>query len=369
MAWAALGSTYVEQARRSGDPSAYPQAEAAFTESRRVGPRDNRQALTGQATLAAARHDFAAAAALAAEATTIDGFDAAASGLLAETLIELGRYDEADAGLQKAADLSPDSPTLARISYLRELHGDTAGAQEALERSRAAASSPAVAAYASFRLGELALHAGDLNTAALRYAESQARDPSYLPALAGTAKVDAARGDVAAAVTAYRRVLDVLPLPQYATEFGDLLASLGRSEEASQQYALVAVQMQLIRANGGRTDLEAALFAADHGDPAVALDLARREHAVRESIYTDDALAWALHRNGSNTEALARSERALRLGTRDATLHFHRGMIEAALGRGPAATVSLRTALEINPYFSPLHAPTAQAQLARLGGS
>jgi len=366
VAWAALGSTYVEQARRSGDPSTYPRAEAAFTESLRVRPRDNAKALTGRASLAAARHDFVAAADLAAQATAINAFDAAGFGVLTDALVELGRYDEAAVALQRMADLSPDSTALARISYLRELHGDTAGAQEAMDRSRTDAYSPAVVAYASFHLGELAFNAGDLAAAQLHYGQSRARDAGYLPAEAGLAKVAAARGEVQAAVAGYRHVLDVLPLPQYATELGDLLASLGRHEEAGEQYAVVAAQRALIRANGGRVDLEAALFAADHGDPVAALELAQREHAVRESIHTDDALAWALYHNDRLPEALVRSERSLRLGTRDATLHFHRGMIEAALGRTEQARVSLRTALELNPHFSPLHAPTARAELARL---
>ena len=176
VAWADLGSVYVEQARRSGDPSSYPQAEAAFTESRRVGPQDNPLALTGQARLAGARHDFVAAAALATEATTINGFDATAHGVLAEALIELGRYDEAEAALGKIADLSPVSPTLARIAQLRELRGDIEGAKQALERSRVAASSPAAAAFASFALGELAFDAGDLAAAELRYAQALTRD-------------------------------------------------------------------------------------------------------------------------------------------------------------------------------------------------
>ncbi len=368
VAWAQLGSAYIEQAGRGGDTSSYPHAEAAFTESLRVGPQDNPEALTGQATLAAARHDFRTAAALATEATTINGFNAPAFGVLSDALVELGRYAEAEAAAQKMTDLSPDSFALARVSRLRELRGDTAGAQTALERWRAHAVSPAVAAVASFRLGELAFNAGDLSTAKASYAESRAHDRSFLPAVAGTAKANAAAGDPAAAVIAYRQVLDGLPLPQYATELGDLLTALGRVQEANQLYAMADTQRQLIRANGGRTDLEAAVFAADHGDPAVALDLAAREHAVRASIHTDDALAWALHRNGRNTEALLLAERAVRLGTRDASLHFHLGMIEAALERGPAARTSLRTALEINPHFSLLHAPTARAELIRLGG-
>ena len=369
VAWAALGSAHVERATRSGDPSAFPQADEAFTESLRIHPQGNAEALTGRAMLAAARHDFTAAAALAGEATAIDESDAPAFGVLTDALVELGRYDDAGVALRRMTDLSPDSSVLALTSRLRELHGDTAGARAAMDRSRADARSLAAAAAASLRLGELAFQAGDLAAAQQGYLDSRTRDPGYLPALAGLARVAAARGDTAAAVAGYRRVLDALPLPQYATELGDLLTSLGREQEAAEQYAMVAAQTQLIRANGGRADLEAALFAADHGAPVTALELARREHTTRGSIHTDDALAWALHRNGRNTEALVLSERSLRLGTRDASLHFHRGMIEAARGRTRQARISLQTALEINPYFSPLHAPTARAELARLGGA
>jgi hypothetical protein len=43
-------------------------------------------------------------------------------------------------------------------------------------------------------------------------------------------------------------------------------------------------------------------------------------------------------------------------------------MVEQAVGDLPAARASLTSALALNPYFSPLHAPRAQAALAELGG-
>ncbi|MDQ4081587.1 MAG: hypothetical protein M3123_01655, partial [Actinomycetota bacterium] len=57
------------------------------------------------------------------------------------------------------------------------------------------------------------------------------------------------------------------------------------------------------------------------------------------------------------------SLRALRLGTRDALLHFHRGMIEGCLGNAPARRAFLAKALAINPHFSLLHAPVAREAL------
>ena len=366
VSWAALGSAYVEQSRVSGDPSLYPRAEEALQESLLVQPDDNAEALAGLAALAAARHDFTEAVTLAERSLAVNAHRAATYGVLSDALIELGRYDEATTALQRMVDLSPDAAAFARISYLRELHGDLDGARQALERSLESSSSSGTAAYASYYLGELAFNSGDLDAAQARYDEAIAQDGAYLPPVAGLAKVAAARGDVQLAEAEYRRVLDALPLPEYAVELGELLASVGRGEEAGNQFELVRAQIQLVEANGGSADLEAALFAADHGDPADALTLAQREHDRRQSIHTDDALAWALHVNGRHAEALPLVESALRLGTRDASIHFHKGMIELALGLDERAEASLQEALDINPYFSFLHAPTAQAELARL---
>jgi tetratricopeptide (TPR) repeat protein len=110
-----------------------------------------------------------------------------------------------------------------------------------------------------------------------------------------------------------------------------------------------------------------ALFEADHGtNPAATVERARAAHARRPSIYAADALAWALFDAGQYDEAARYSDEALRLGTRDANLHYHAGMIAHARGDDAAARTHLETALSINPYFSPLRAPLARAALEKL---
>ena len=123
---------------------------------------------------------------------------------------------------------------------------------------------------------------------------------------------------------------------------------------------------RLLVANGVKTDLETALFDADHGIRLrAALALARTARADRPSIDGDDVLAWALARNGRCGEALAVSTRALRLGTRDALHLFHRGMIERCLRqRGAACGDFSREALALNPHFSILWAPVARKALS-----
>ena len=79
--------------------------------------------------------------------------------------------------------------------------------------------------------------------------------------------------------------------------------------------------------------IESAVYRADHRiGPLEAVALARRARAARPSIYGDDALAWALARAGRCAEAVPLSEHALRLGTKDALLYFHRGYAEGCAG-------------------------------------
>ena len=130
---------------------------------------------------------------------------------------------------------------------------------------------------------------------------------------------------------------------------------------ARRQYALIGAIERLLHANGVKTDLEIALFQADHGIALRhALQRARVARAERPSIDGDDVLGWTLARNGRCAEALPHSVAALRLGTQDALKFFHRGFIERCLGHDAAAKAWFRRALALNPHFSLLWTPAAK---------
>jgi tetratricopeptide (TPR) repeat protein len=150
---------------------------------------------------------------------------------------------------------------------------------------------------------------------------------------------------------------------------GDLLHTAGDDDGAATQYDLVRAEAGLFAANGVNTDLEIALFDADHGDPAASLAAARDEWARRHSIHVADALAWALHANGRDREAVAYSDQALALDTQNALLFAHAGLIRQALGQRDEARSLLSQAESINPHFSVLLAPRVYAALAELGVS
>ncbi|MBA3714974.1 MAG: tetratricopeptide repeat protein [Pyrinomonadaceae bacterium] len=187
--------------------------------------------------------------------------------------------------------------------------------------------------------------------------------PNYHLAFAGKARARLAAGDADAAIEFYQRAWERVPLPETATALGDLYTKLGRAEEAKKQYDLVEF-IERTGAVAGTYSRQLALFYADHDvklDEALAIAL--RERAARADIYTSDTLAWCLYKKGDLAGAKRTIDEALRLGTRDARLHYHAGMIEQALGNRRDAAKHLQLALKINPSFDILQADVARQTL------
>ena len=362
-AFASLGLAYVQQARITSDPSFYPKAQQTLHRSLALQPRDNEEALVGLAALAAARHDFAAALRLGAQARRLDPYDANVYGVIGDAQLELGRYDEAFATFQTMVDTKPTLSAYARVSYARELLGDVSGAIRSMEVARDVAGSAADIAWTSFHLGELRFNRGDVAGAAREYRAGTQADSDFVPNLAGLGKVAWATGDLDTAIERFVEVTERYPSPDYVATLGDLYAARGDRADAQRQYDLVRAEAELFRANGVDTDLELALFDADHGDPRSALRAARSEWDRRHGVYVADALAWALHANGLDRQAAAYARRAASLGMRNALFSFHAGMIQLELGNLDEARSLLQRALAINPSFSVQHAPTAESAL------
>lgn len=368
-ALAQLGSAYVEQARVSVDPTYYPKAEAALRRSLTLRPRDNAEAMVGMGALAAARHDFTAARGWALRAEATNRYDAYAYGVLADAETQLGNATAATAAVQAMLDLRPGVAAFARASYDLEQRGRVSEAEAAMRRALDSASDPADIAFCRYHLGELAWHSGRLDEAARQYEAGAAASPRYAPLLEGRAKVAAARGQTDRALALYADLTAQVPDPTYLLEYGELLQASGHNAEARQQFSLFEATQRLIRANGGSDRLTTAQYATAHGDKAQGLRDAQAEWAKRHHPLVADALAWALHANGRDAEALPYMRQALRFGWRNAEFTYHLGMIELSLGQRDAARRDLTTALSTNPYFSPIHAPLARQALARIGGA
>ncbi|MFC4592212.1 tetratricopeptide repeat protein [Sphaerisporangium corydalis] len=346
--WAALGVAYVQQARLTADPSYYVKADEALARSSALAP-DDFAVLTGQAALAAGRHEFTEAARLAGRAITVNPYGSAAYGVLTDARTQLGDYPEAAEAVARMMELKPGVASFTRASYDAELRGDVEKARELLEAGLRDAFTPEDVAYCRYYLGELALRGGDLERAGQMYDEALRSSPGFVPALAGRARAAALAGRLDESAAGYATVVARLPLAQYVAEYGEVLLRLGK--DPGGQWALLKAQKGLMAANGVRDDLTWAEFEADHGSPAEAVRHAEAEYARNPNMVAADALAWALHRAGRSREALPYAKKATARGWRNALSYYHRGTIEHALGK--SSSHSLSQAKLYNPHFDP----------------
>jgi tetratricopeptide (TPR) repeat protein len=359
-----LGLAYQQRARETGDAVYYSKSEGVLEHALALHANDL-LATSGLGSLALSRHRFRQALVLGRLARAISPSTARNYGVIGDALVELGRYPAAFRAFDRFAELRPGLASYARVSHARELLGDVPGAIEAMKLAVDAGTGQGEAeAWTRVQLGKIYWSVGRLTAAESAYRTALHVFPGYPYALDALARVEAARGRLAAAIALEQRATALIPLPQYVGQLSDLYRAAGRAQLVRRQYALIGVIQRLLVANGVKTDLETALFDVDHGVRLPqALSLARRARAERPSIDGDDVLAWALARNGRCGEALPYSRSALRLGTRDALKLFHRGMIERCLGNRAAGDAFLHRALALNPHFSVLWSPVARKAL------
>jgi hypothetical protein len=128
----------------------------------------------------------------------------------------------------------------------------------------------------------------------------------------------------------------------------------------------VGAEQRLLQANGVNTDVELALYEAEHGSPTRGVELARRAWASAPSVRSADALGYALARAGRAREGLSWMQRARARGWRDPLVLYHGGMTARAAGRPALARAWLGRLLDQAPRFSPLFAPRARRALEAL---
>ncbi|MER5176887.1 tetratricopeptide repeat protein [Streptomyces sp. NPDC002896] len=369
--WAVLGAAYVEQGRQTADAAYFPKAETALRTSLKEKPQDNVQALAGLAALANARHDFRTAKRWGEQAVDLAPKRWTTYPALIEAYGQLGDQEAAAKALETMRGLGTSGSSRAAVllsaGQVYRDRGWREDAAAALSDATVLARSPAQEAVGLYRAGELLWERGE-PAQALRYYEAALRaDSGNHAALAGKGRALAALGRTAQALRAYKAAIAKQPAPEYVLELGELYESLEDAKWALAQYDSLRARVRRDGAGGVNDELTLGLFEADHGDPAAAVRRLQAEWGRHESAEVADALGWALHRAGDDEEALTYALKAMDQGQISAVFAYHRGEIERSLGRYGAARRHLQQALRINPYFSPLLAPRAEAALEELG--
>ncbi len=364
-----MGQLHERQARETGDLAGFERAEEAYRSALKIRP-DHVRSRIGLAGVLCDRHKFAEGLAIAEAILRDDPKLVDALAIQGDANLELGRYAEAEALYTELRRTNPWPEILARVAHLAELKGQIPEAIQILDRAEAAArrlGEPAAGiAWYHVRLGDLHFNAGQLDHAERHYQAVRPGVDPYHDATFGLGQVQEARGQLDDALALYKQAVAIGPDPRMLAALGDLALDLGHTAEAEAAYT------RLESVTRSRPEYSRALanYYADHDRQlAESLRLAESDLSSRKDIYGYDTLAWALLKNDRPREARAAIEQALKLGTRDARLHFHAGLIDHRLGREAEARRHLRLALDLNPHFSRRDAARARSILSELGAT
>ena len=377
--YSALGAAHFQRARETGDVSDYQAAEESLNKSLDLVSTDFSadEPLGTLAAVCMGEHRFNDALTYSQRALSLGSGDVSSFAIVGDAYADMGDYQKA---AQAYARLTPRDMTLSpraayardsRLAYLKFIAGDTPGAinlmQSAVAEGAEAQLPAENLAWLYYELGEFLVEAGDTASADEAYLTALTIHPGDYRALASLAKLRANNGRYQEAIELYQRAIAVVPMPLFVAELGDLYTRAGNTAEAQKQYQLVEYIGLLGHINQVLHNRDLALFYADHNIKLPeALDLARKELDVRHDVYTWDALAWALYKNGQYDEAAKASQKALQNGTRDSLLLFHAGMIAKRAGQPEQAKTQLSAALQTNPHFHLLYSEEAQKQLGLL---
>ncbi len=272
-----------------------------------------------------------------------------AHGTLIDALVELGEYDEAVEASDRLQSLKPGLPAYSRASYIRELYGDTDGAIEAMKlAANAAPSGKSERAWALYQLGNLYLGNAQPDTARFIFQGILEERADFAPAVAGLGHVELAEGNAEEAVRRLEEARALRPMEVIDELLVEAYAAAGNQAQSDAAAERVLEALQDAREMGEIVDMEEADFLLDlNRDLEGSLVKAREQQARRPGhMHANETLAWALHKNGRSEEGIPYIERAMRLDTGDAMVHYRAARIYQGAGQNAEAARHLRIALD-----------------------
>jgi tetratricopeptide (TPR) repeat protein len=314
-----LAQSYLSRFAETGDETDLSRAESAARRSLTIRERGNRAAKTALGRSLVGQHRFNEAE------QSVRGV-AGGEAVLAECLIETGRYDEALKVLSDAQATYPTDPNLKALrARLFEIDGEGERALSSYRDALAEAqtihglSAPSRAWFHA-RLGNALERMGKSTEAEAEYTQALEHFPGDWRTLTSLARLTLDRGDLAGAKESASASLTIVETPEAAMVAADAAERLGENTEAARLRARIAKSATGAHKHGRSL----ALYFADRGERlSEAVALARDEVRVRPSIESYDALAWCLYKAGRKREAETAMRKALVRGTCDPQLLSH----------------------------------------------
>lgn len=369
-----LAEVYINEARISGEQGYYYNAAIKMLNHVINAKPANKDvtymALSYKATVLLSLHQFAAARKVADEALAINTFDAGIYGALVDASVELGQYDDAVKYCDKMMEIRPDLRSYSRVSYLRQIYGDNAGAIQAM-RMAVTAGAPGVESteWARVTLGDLYLNTGKPDSAQIEYGLANMYRPGYAPALMGLAKVERATMNYDAAMDTTKTAIRLLSESSYVAFLGDLYELKGDAGKAKEVREEV---LQLLEEGEKDQPEEADAMHNANRELAMAnmhcsktdeaLKYAQQDLAMRpDNIDANELVAWLYYVKGDYANAKLHADKMFKTNTKNAASLYKAGLIYAAAGDAAKGEQLKAEALAINKHLDQLLVKPAKA--------
>ena len=357
-----LAGLYLQEARVTGNYMYYDLAAMKLVQ--RVIKKDPKdfEALAFKAMIFLSQHHFADGLKVAEELQKFFPYNAFVYGILVDANVEMGNYDTAVNNADKMISIRPDLRSYSRISYLREIHGDNAGAIDAMKLAvDAGAAGDEATEWARIQLAKLYEHTGQMKYAEMHYTIALEERPNYPYALAGLARIATDEKVYSKASDLYKRADSVMN--DYAFEEGlaEVYKLTGRNDDAMAISKKIVAKMLNTSKNmknedsmGHYADREIAYACLAVNDYDKALEHALLEYNRRpDNIDVNETVAWVYYSKGDFTKALPYIKTALRTNCKNPVLLCRAGLIYEKAGDKVLAKSLLQEALKNNPVFSP----------------
>ena len=356
-----LATVYLQEGRATGDFAYYNEAALRYVEDVLNAEPGNFEALILKSVLQLSQHHFEEALQTAKKAKAINPYNAYVYGLLADGNIEMGNYQAAIDNLDKMVSIRPDLRSYSRISYIREIHGETDAAIKAMAMAvDAGFPGDEGTEWARIQLAQLYERTGDLESAEMNYSIALEERPGYAYAIAGMGNIAMANKNYQKAISLYIQA-DTL-FQDYSFKEKLVEAYLLKGDTKKAEAILNGVITGFTEAAkageeeiGHHADKELANLYLLQGNNARALHHALKEYNRRpNNIETAEAVAWAYYKNGDAEKAVSFLQTAMRTNSKNPTLLCHAALIYAQRGETTKAKTLLQDVLKSNPAVESL---------------
>jgi len=280
--------------------------------------------------------------------------------LRADIAVQQGDYSSALNSYRSLLETTRNWDNLSRLANLQAKLGDLPAAEELYQQAEAEISAKDMRSYAwvELQLGYLLLTHGQSAAALTHYQKAQQAYSGYWLTKDYLAEWLATQQNYVEAIALYKQLVACTHRPEIYHTLGDLYLFMGKSELARTWHDK-ALSIYLASAQRGEVQYYhqlTALYADALQDGAQALLWAQKDYQLRQNTGTQEAVAWALYRDGQYTAAMAAIKPALAVNWAESHLYFHAAMIYLAAGQLEQGQAYMQKAVSLNPQYAAFHA-------------